>query len=152
MNCDRTHQMLADYLGDELDAADREAFEQHLAGCHNCRAEAESLQAAVRALRQLPPPPSAAAPQPPPAVQTAVLRLQHHRLRPLAYAATLLIGVGIGWFARPVPPAHTPAPGPVSEPPLAVASSEQQVLTGKLSPFVRNAIALSTAFSRPADR
>lgn len=152
MNCDRIHQMLADYLGNELDTADCEAFEQHLAGCHNCRAEAESLQAAVRALRQLTPPPSAATLQPPPAVGTPVLRLQRYLFRPLAYAATLLIGVGIGWSARPAPPAHVPAPELASRPPAATASIEEQVVTGKLSPFVRNAIALSTAFSRPADR
>ncbi len=93
----------AAYLGDELDPQARRAFEEHLAACAADRAEVEALQDVVRELRTLPPAPAETADgrrgrRVRPAAQAP------GRYRPLAYAAVLLIGVGIGWFAgRSVP-------------------------------------------------
>jgi anti-sigma factor RsiW len=141
--------MLADYLGDELGAGDRETFEAHLAVCENCRVEVEALQAALNALRELGPAP-AVAPSPA-AGHLPIVRLGLRRLvlRPLAYAATLLIGVGLGWMARPSLEAQVPHRPPMAEPRAALVPIEQQIRADSLPPVVRNAIALSTAFSRP---
>ena len=152
MNCERTRDMLADYLGDELTPTERQAFDSHLSACEHCRSEVDSLQAAVRALRQLDPPPTPLA-----APQQAIPGPRASRWRgggfqPLAYAAMLLIGVGIGWIARPTPenPPDGGTAGP--EPSAVVDTIEQQFRPNRLNPLVRNAIALSTAFSRPKDR
>ncbi|HUU85997.1 MAG TPA: zf-HC2 domain-containing protein [Phycisphaerae bacterium] len=149
MNCDQVARMLADYLGHELDPADREAFDDHVTVCDKCRAEADSLQVALGALRQLGPPPAQPATTEPLAAPTPLPRSRLRILRPLAYAATLLIGVGIGWAARTAPPAPTVAPtlGPKS--PVVAPAIDEQVRPDKLSPFVRNAYALSRAFSQP---
>ena len=149
MNCNQVQDMLADYLGEELATADRRTLEDHLAECERCAAQVESLQAAIRALRQLGPPPAHAVPHPPPAARTPVLRLQRYLFRPFAYAAMLMIGVGIGWSARPAPPAPTLAPTPGAKSPLVAPAIEEQVRPDNLSPFVRNAYALSRAFSQP---
>ena len=56
MNCERFESLLADALGDELSAANRPAFEEHLRACERCRREYESSSAALSALRSLPAP------------------------------------------------------------------------------------------------
>ena len=146
MNCDRAHALLADYLGHEIEPADRNAFEQHLAACPACRTEAETLAGALQTLRQLPLPAAAAdlaasgdGPQP---IYPSWARWH----RPLAYAAILLIGIGIGWFVRP-----QPAPGPnlPTAPdrtlPAPASRAEHRWPENR---FFRNAVALSSAFSR----
>ncbi len=152
MNCERTRDMLADYLGEELAPAERQAFDSHLSACERCRSDVDSLQAAVCALRQLDPPPTPlAAPQPAPRRPVASI-WPGGAFQPLAYAAMLLIGVGIGWIARPAP--ENPSPGGSTGPdtPAVVDTTRQQSRPNRLNPLVRNAIALSTAFSRPKDR
>jgi len=53
MNCDHVKGSLADYLGDELDDTARQAIDNHLAACANCRAEVESLAHSRRVLEGL---------------------------------------------------------------------------------------------------
>jgi hypothetical protein len=104
----------------------------------------ESLQAAVRALRELGPAPatpvSSTPRQPKPTVRFDPMR---YVLRPLAYAAILLIGIGIGWFVKPAP--ESIGPKVVAEPPAQADPIETRLKSDR---FVRNAIALSTAFSQ----
>lgn len=157
MNCEQAREMLADYLGDELNVPDRETFEQHLADCDPCRQEVESLAGAVQALRSLAPPGEAevtgtgtteSAPRLAAPGRTASRPLGAF-LRPLAYAAVLAIGVGIGWTAKPAPPAVDPPEQPARQSP-ASRSIEERIRSGDLNPYARNALALSTAFNRPA--
>ncbi|MCP4251630.1 MAG: hypothetical protein GY778_31720 [bacterium] len=148
MNCDRAQGLLPDYLGDEIDPADRQQFDEHLAACPACREEAESLGAALQTLRQLPPPAVAADVVADPGRRQLIYPMRARWYRPLAYAAMLVIGVGIGWFVRPnpapapdlraVPSITTPAPAP---------RGERQWPENR---FFRNAVALSSAFTRYA--
>ena len=155
MDRKRFEDMLADYLGNELSPQDRRAFEEHLAHSAEDRAEVEALQAAVRCLSELPPPPVAAASPPEPSARARRLprpRVVRYVLRPLAYAAVLLAGVGIGWFARPAQ--STTQPG--AEPPTARIVDEPSGPhvpdTETPSRFVRNMYAMSVAFSRPTEQ
>ena len=43
MKCEEIQEVLADYLGDELDASCTVALERHLGTCPSCRREVESL-------------------------------------------------------------------------------------------------------------
>ncbi len=156
MNCDRAWELLVDYLGEELEPADRRAFEEHLAQCDQCRIEAESLQDALQALRQLPPlsPAGLEADGRFPGPEPRTARPLHRQLgRPLALAATLLIGIGIGWFARLPDTAPLPDSGQIRQTqpgwPRDQRISEHDLIP---SPFMRNALAFSTAFSRPSRR
>ena len=56
MNCEQFESLLADALGDELSAADRPAFDEHLRACARCRREYESSSAVLSAMRSLPGP------------------------------------------------------------------------------------------------
>lgn len=51
MNCPAFHERLAEYLADELPAADRSAAEAHAAECADCRRMASELAAAEQVLR-----------------------------------------------------------------------------------------------------
>jgi anti-sigma factor RsiW len=48
------NELLRDYAFDEIPAADRPAFERHLAACAECAAELDRLQLTTAALRILP--------------------------------------------------------------------------------------------------
>ena len=153
MDRDKFAGMLADYLGDELSSADRRAFEAHLASSDADRAEVESLQAALDNLRQLPPPPASGASAHPlpqaahPKQSRAVVRYLY---RPLAYAAMLVIGVGIGWLAKPAGVAEVPGAGP--QPPVEAIIGTPRLHFDKVpSRFARNALALSMAFTQPTE-
>jgi hypothetical protein len=52
-NCNKT-ELLRDYAFDELPAADRPAFERHLAECAECAVELDQLRLTTAALRILP--------------------------------------------------------------------------------------------------
>ena len=148
MECKDVQEMLADYLGDELDSSFRNAFDSHLAICQQCRSEVESLQRTVQSLKQLP---VLAAPN---SWDASLSRSKTHIpfprryvMRLLTYAAMLVFGVGIGWFGNPI----------LSNPHKAFVPflyKAENNISGNLkcqSPdqFVRNAITLSTAFSQP---
>lgn len=210
MDRKRFEDMLADYLGDELNPQDWRAFEEHLAQSDADRAEVEALQAALRCLRDLPPAPvvwhrlptgdslrelppaptsvagAAAVATPdgprrdaPPKCDVPINRglaggerpesgpptgrlpqpsIVRYLYRPLAYAAVLLIGIGMGWLAKPVGTAAPPAGGQASPGPAPAAVKELDGLRGprlpdaKTSgPVVRNAYAMMLAFSQPTE-
>lgn len=142
MNCNYIEQQLADYLGGELEASAVEAFDSHLAVCETCRREVVSLGDTLNALNQLEPPP--------PGVSIHTRR-RIGKLQPLAYAATLLIGLGIGWWIRPVD-ARTPSivTRPVSTEPESPAggtpSADRDWADAVLAAYTGRAV--STTFAR----
>ena len=93
MNCNEIEQQLADYLGGELEASAVEAVDAHLAACETCRREVASLGHTLDALNRLDAP----------VVATSTrARSRIGKLQPFAYAATLLIGLGVGWWIKSV--------------------------------------------------
>lgn len=92
MNCNDIQNLLADYLGRELDPPRLAAFESHLSGCGPCRVEVASLQETLSVMQRLEAPPQA---------MIAPPRHRARFLQPLAYAAMLLFGVGLGWWLKP---------------------------------------------------
>ena len=91
MRCSDIQEQMADYLGDELDAVARSAFGDHVATCEACRQEVGAFEDTVGALKKLK---VADAP-----AFSPVRRVGPQRW--LAYAAVLLIGVGVGWLIKP---------------------------------------------------
>jgi putative zinc finger protein len=88
------------YLDGELTPVERERTDGHLAGCGACRARLEEERALIeRASRllEVASPPERAAPP------LHELRRRPRRSRfmiPLAWAATVTLAIGVGWFAR----------------------------------------------------
>lgn len=62
------HDLVAAYALDALDESERREFEEHLAGCEQCRQELEGLRDAAAALAYVP-----EGPAPPPALRERVL-------------------------------------------------------------------------------
>jgi anti-sigma factor RsiW len=91
MNCHDIQEHLSDYLGGELTAEPRIAFDDHLRECSECRAEVQSLDGALAAMIRLD-----AAPAP-----IAFPRRRRFMSAPFAYAAVLLFGIGLGWVMKP---------------------------------------------------
>lgn len=150
MECKHVQEMLADYLGEELNSSCRVAFESHLATCPQCQREVESLQTTLGCLEQLAGPPAMMADSSdtsPSGRQRRIPALRRYALRSLAYAATLAIGVGIGWFAKP-PISDS---GKTLEPPsLKIVYSFVPEIPKDHVPnqLIRNAMAFSSAFSQ----
>src|SRR5262245_32348358 len=88
-------------LDGELPSADREAAEQHLRACAECQqllAEARSLFAeADRLVETLVPPPASH-----PVRKPAPVRSQRQKYQWLAWAATVVIAVGLGYSGSAV--------------------------------------------------
>lgn len=89
------------FLDGELTAVERERVDAHLKGCAACQArlaeERAIVERASRLLGMAIPPERAM----PPLAQLRQRRLPWWRVRrPLAWAATLVMAVGLGWFAR----------------------------------------------------
>lgn len=149
MDCKRIQEMLADYLGDELDAHGRADFESHLATCPQCRDEAQSLQTTLGRLKHLTGPPASM-------TDSSDLSLsgrkrhtpapRRYALHLLAYAATLAIGVGIGWFAQTLLSHTDKASTPTlpTQEGLVVPGIPEGAMPNQ---FVRNAMAFSAAFN-----
>lgn len=146
MDRERYEELLADYLGGELSPADRETFEAHLALSPKDREEVEALQQAVEAMQSLPPAPAALMQIDDDRTRVRKPAIVRFLYRPLAYAAMLLIGIGIGWSLRtePKPDVVEAPPTPQEEPAPSVETLAER------DSFVRNAFRLSSAFSRPA--
>jgi len=148
MDCEQIQEKLADYLGQEMEPAERMAFEEHLAGCRRCGDEVGALRDTIRSLRELAPLPQAvpAAPLLASGRGGPAPGTRHYLRRSLAYAAVLLIGVGVGWSARPAAPSQPP-PEAGTAPTAQPAPIRERI---RSDAFLRNALALSTALSRPA--
>jgi hypothetical protein len=116
-----------------LEPADRQAFEDHLAGCAVCAAEMAQLSPLAGLLRGIdpadvtgePPPatmPSVAADEPSPAAVTNLLRRRAARQRQrnrrqislAAAAGIVLIGGGVGIGLTAAPAHNSPAPAAVA--------------------------------------
>ncbi len=146
MNCERVGEMMADYLGDELSADDRVLFDEHLSACDACSREIDELMETLDVLRH-----GADVPT------LSVARRRHAVgwLQPFAYAAVLLVGLGIGWTIKPAPPSAPAESAPaerVDSPRLhpgwiegALAASDH---SAPRRVFARNAVRLMRAFGR----
>ena len=88
------------YLDGELAPVERERVDAHLKGCPACQGrlaeERALIERASRLLGMAAPPERAM----PPLQQLRQPRLTWRLRRPLAWAATLIMAVGFGWFAR----------------------------------------------------
>ena len=156
MNCNDTNELLADYLGDELESAERTQFESHLSTCVPCRAEVASLQHAQSQLQDAPDISIEQADQ-----RSRCLEIRRRPAWPirtvfagLRYAAMLAFGVGLGWQLKPaaeqpvagdpridIPPVRTVATTGVHP---AWIEAAAKMNTGQSS-FARSLAALSTA-------
>jgi anti-sigma factor RsiW len=54
MQCNDISELMMDYLYQELDGSQAEAFRSHLVGCNRCNAELEAFQRTRTAMRELP--------------------------------------------------------------------------------------------------
>jgi len=88
------------YLDGELASVERERVDTHLRGCPACQArlveERALIERASRLLGIAAPPERAM----PPLQQLRQPRLTWRLRRPVAWAATLILAVGLGWYAR----------------------------------------------------
>lgn len=88
------------YLDGELTPVERERVDTHLKGCPACQArlaeERAIIERSSRLLGMAAPPERAI----PPLAQLRQPRLTWRLRRPLAWAATLILAVGLGWYAR----------------------------------------------------
>jgi hypothetical protein len=110
------------YLDGELAPVERERVDTHLKGCPACQArlaeERAILERASRLLGMATPPERAMPPLSQLRRPPVIWRLR----RPLAWAATLILAVGLGWFARgsmmqrPASDAGSPEMAPAAAP------------------------------------
>ncbi len=88
------------YLDGELPPVERERVDTHLKGCPACQArlaeERALIERAGRLLGMATPPERTM----PPLHELRQPRLTWRLRRPLAWAATVLLAIGLGWFAR----------------------------------------------------
>ncbi len=120
MDCSTVAKLMADYLGDELTAEQREALIMHLAACTVCEAEVRTLQRTIEQMKQLETVSMTNA-----MAHTRNLAIVRRRplvqrmfLASLKAAAVLAFGVLVGRYttpsAAPAPPSSIPVPAPVS--------------------------------------
>ena len=154
MTHDEARDMLADYLGGELDDAPRQRFENYLAGDAELAAEVESLRGALAAMRALDMPGAA------PAMPEKRADFSRSAARTvLRYAAVIIFAFGAGYVTRNAasgPPDGIPSaivqPGPKArdaakswETRVAIAYARQPGRSG----LARALIALSHATREP---
>ncbi len=156
MNCNDIKNLLADYLGDELESAERTQFESHLSTCASCRAEVAGLRQLQSELQDAPDISIELADQ-----RSRCLEIRRRPAWPmravfagLRYAAMLAFGLGLGWQLKPVaeplpgggsgttiPPVRTVATTGVHPAWIEAAAK----LNAGQSSFARSLAALSTA-------
>ncbi len=156
MNCNDIKNLLADYLGSELESAERTQFESHLSTCAPCRAEVAGLREVQSVLQDAPDISIEQADQ-----RSRCLEVRRRPAWPmrtalvgLRYAAMLAFGVGLGWQLKPateqsvagdprthIPPIQTVATTGVHP---AWIEAAAKMNTGQSS-FARSPAALSTA-------
>jgi anti-sigma-K factor RskA len=156
---DSVHTLSGAYVVDALDDAERAAFEAHLPGCDDCRAEVASLREAaalmaddaavtppaslrasvlsgISTIRPLPPmveqPPAEQPEVEQPAHATVVPMRRRHRFRiaALAAAAAELAVVGIGSVVQPWRDSNPPAAVPSTADRVINASDVQKASMG----------------------
>ena len=119
------------YLDGELSSAERAAVDAHLGQCGDCRtalAEARALLERATALL------GSAAPRERPAPpfeelrpKTASQRSPWRVIRPLAWAASIVLAVGLGYYLRTPPTIPAPTHAVATEPgPTAVAQTQRR--------------------------
>jgi anti-sigma factor RsiW len=146
MSCEFVNENLANYLGDELSDKDRTRIVGHLRDCPRCRAEVDGLTATVDRLREVPSVPTHA-PVHHPAKQSW--------RQAFAYAAVLMIGLGIGWTIKPASDGSGSVNGVDVMIPAERNDDDSQVDGSMLvfrerfpkSPFARNAYRMMRALS-----
>ncbi len=151
MNCNDIKDLLADYLGDELESAERTQFESHLSTCAPCRAEVAGLRQVQSELQDAPDISIEQADR-----QSRCLEIRRRSAWPmrtvfagLRYAAMLAVGLGLGWQLKPVagdprtdiPPVQTVATTGVHPAWIEAAAR----MNAGQSSFARSLAALSTA-------
>ncbi len=151
MNCNDIKNLLADYLGDELESAERTQFESHLSTCAPCRAEVAGLRQVQSELQDAPDISIELADQ-----RSRCLEIRRRSAWPmrtvfagLRYAAMLAVGLGLGWQLKPVagdphtdiPPVQTVATTGVHPAWIEAAAR----MNAGQSSFARSLAALSTA-------
>ncbi len=151
MNCNDIKNLLADYLGDELESADRTQFESHLSTCAPCQAEVAGLRQVQSELQDAPDISIELADQ-----RSRCLEIRRRSAWPmrtvfagLRYAAMLAVGLGLGWQLKPVtgdprtniPPVQTVATTGVHPAWIEAAARS----SAGQSSFARSLAALSTA-------
>ena len=99
MDCNDIENLLADYLGRELDETQRRSFDQHLASCGRCQEHVAQLEQTVSVLQQLDTVSKVDA-----ARHTGDLTVvrRHPAMLRIAVAvmkaaALIALGVGVGW-------------------------------------------------------
>lgn len=146
MDCKRVDEMLADYLGGELPAADRTAVDEHLGDCTRCAEEVRSLESTVNALAGLEAGTFERSPH------VVAMRGGFWR-QGLAYAAVLIIGCCFGWVMKPADGIAERGVGPGVktnvQPPSGTSFNGTSFVNAdiKASQFKRNAYRLIRAFS-----
>ena len=156
MNCNDIKDLLADFLGDELESAERTQFESHLSTCAPCRAEVAGLREVQSQLQAAPDISIEQADQ-----HSRCLEIRRRRAWPmqtmfagLRYAAMLAFGVGLGWQFKPA--AEQPVAGdfPTNSSPVQTVATTgvhpawieaAAKSSAGQSSFARSLAALSTA-------
>ena len=115
------------YLDGELAPVERERVDVHLKGCPACQArladERAIIERAGRLLGMATPPERAM----PPLHQLRQPRLTWRLRRPLAWVATLIMAVGLGWFARGFHGRPSADSAAFDSQPAALATTERAV-------------------------
>jgi hypothetical protein len=129
------------YLDGELTPVESERLDAHLAACLACRARLEEERALIERAstllsRAVPQTPERAAP---PLHQLRRPRVAWRLRMPLAWAATVLMAVGLGWFLRGptavLRSASDSRNAPLSTEPSAEAPPEALALDSRLAPM-----------------
>ncbi|MBS1827866.1 MAG: zf-HC2 domain-containing protein [Acidobacteria bacterium] len=95
MSCDELELLLCDYIDGTLPAAERVAFEAHLASCPACREFAQDASAAVSFMER------AAEVEPPPSLVTRILQQAPDR-QPVTVKAKSAFGQWVGSLFEPI--------------------------------------------------
>ena len=155
MNCDDIKNLLADYLGNELESAERVQFESHVSTCTLCRAEVDGLRQVQSALSDAPDISIELADE-----RSRSLEIRRRPAWPtrtvfagMRYAAMLAFGVGLGWQLKPA--AEEPLAGdPGTDAPIKIVANDDvhpawieagAKSSAGQSSFARSLAALSTS-------
>ena len=156
MNCNDIKDLLADYLGDELESVEQTQFQSHLSTCASCRTDVTGLRQVQSQLTDAPDISIEQADR-----QSRCLEIRRRRAWPmrtvfvgLRYAAMLAFGLGLGWQLNPASEQPVAGDPRTDLPPVrAVATTgvhpawieAAAKLNAGQSSFARSLAALSTA-------